>query len=143
MKEHFVIEQIMFKRNALSHKNGKREVQSAEMHVCVGWCVKWNSLWRYTTLSSYNFIEWMISMIVTVRLWRHSKYCTNQTGSMYKNRFVNIFRMYLYFVSNIQKKAYGCQTNWPLSFFVSNCDSAKEKFCDEGLNFPHVIRTTR
>jgi len=42
------------------------------MHVCVGWCVKWNSLWRYTTLPSYNFIEWMISMIVTVRLWRHS-----------------------------------------------------------------------
>ncbi len=42
------------------------------MHVCVGWCVKWNSLWCYTTLPSYNFIEWMISMIVTVRLWRHS-----------------------------------------------------------------------
>ncbi len=42
------------------------------MLVCVGWCVKWNSLWRYTTLPSYNFIEWMISMIVTVRLWRHS-----------------------------------------------------------------------
>ena len=42
------------------------------MHVCVGWCVKWNSLWRYTTLPSYNFTEWMISMKVTVRLWRHS-----------------------------------------------------------------------
>jgi hypothetical protein len=42
------------------------------MHVCVGWCVKWNSLWRYTTLPSYNFTEWMISMIITVRLWRLS-----------------------------------------------------------------------
>ena len=59
----------------------EREAQSAEMHVCVGWCVKWNSLWCYTTLPSYSFIEWMISMIVTVRLWSHSKYC--QTGSMY------------------------------------------------------------
>ena len=49
---------------------GKRG--ALKRHVCVGWCVKWNSLWRYTTLPSYNFIEWMISMIVTVRLWRHS-----------------------------------------------------------------------
>jgi hypothetical protein len=46
-----------------------REAWSAER---VGWCVKWNSLWCYTTLPSYNFIEWMISMIVTVCLWRHS-----------------------------------------------------------------------
>ncbi len=66
-------------------ENGKREAQSAEMHVCVGWCVKWNSLWCFTMLPSYNFIEWMISMIVTVRLLGHSKYCTNQTGSIYIN----------------------------------------------------------
>ena len=46
--------------------------RALKRHVCVGWCVKWNSLWCYTTLPSYNFIEWMISMIVTVRLWRHS-----------------------------------------------------------------------
>ena len=41
------------------------------MHVCVGWCVKWNSMTLYN-VAAYNFIEWMISMIVTVRLWRHS-----------------------------------------------------------------------
>ena len=64
-------------------KSRKWEKGSAEMHVCVGWYVKWSSLWRYTTLPSYNFIEWMISMIVTVRLWRHSKYRMNQTGSIY------------------------------------------------------------
>jgi hypothetical protein len=59
----------------------EREARSAEMHMCVGWYLKWNFLWCYTTLPSYNFIEWMISMIVTVHLWCHSKYCTNQTGS--------------------------------------------------------------
>ncbi len=82
VKEHFVVEQITFEQNALSPENGKREAWSAEMHVCVGWYVKWKSLWRYTTLPSYNFIEWMISMIVTVHLWCQSKYCTNQTGSI-------------------------------------------------------------
>ena len=46
--------------------------RALKMHVCVGWCVKWNSLWHYTALPSYNFIEWMISMIVTVCLWCHS-----------------------------------------------------------------------
>jgi hypothetical protein len=72
-----------FKQNALSPENGKREGWSAEMFVCVGWYVKWNSPWRYTTLPSYNFTEWMISMIVTVCLWRHSKYSTNQTWSIH------------------------------------------------------------
>ena len=65
MKEHFVIEQI-------KSQKWEREARSAEMHVCVGWYVKWNSLWCYTMLLSYNFTEWMISLIVTVRLWRHS-----------------------------------------------------------------------
>ncbi len=49
-------------------KSQKWEKGSAEMHVCVGWCVKLNSLCCYTTLPSYKFIEWMIGMIVTVRL---------------------------------------------------------------------------
>jgi hypothetical protein len=40
-------------------------------HVSVGWLVKWNSLWCYTMLQSYNFIEWMISMRVSVHLWCH------------------------------------------------------------------------
>ena len=57
-----------------------REARSA---VRVGWCVKWNSLWCYTMLPFYNFIEWMISMIVTVPLWRHPKYRTYQTGSIH------------------------------------------------------------
>jgi len=43
-------------------------VRSSKMKLIV----KWNSLWRYTTFPSYNFIEWMISMIVTVPLWRLS-----------------------------------------------------------------------
>ncbi len=70
MKEHFVIEQITFERNALSSKNGKGKCGALKMHVWVGWCVKWNSLWSYTTLPSYRCTEWMISMIVAVRLWR-------------------------------------------------------------------------
>jgi hypothetical protein len=61
----------------------EREAQSAEMDMCVSWYLKWNSLWRYTMLPSYNFIKWMFSMIVTVRLWHHSKYRTNQTESIY------------------------------------------------------------
>ena len=67
--KHFVTEQKTFEQNTLSPKNGKREAQSAERHVCVGWCVKWNSLWCYTTFPSYNFIKWMISLIVSVCLW--------------------------------------------------------------------------
>ncbi len=43
--------------------------RTLKMHVCVGWFV--NSLWRYTMLRSNNFIDWMISMIATVGLWRH------------------------------------------------------------------------
>ncbi len=88
---HFCImsERTLFNRTdnvwAKCYKSQKweREARSAEMHVCVGWYVTWNSLWCYTTLPSYNFIEWMISMIATVCLWRHSKYRTSQTGPMY------------------------------------------------------------
>jgi hypothetical protein len=42
-----------------------------KMHLCVGWCVNRNSLWCYTMLPAYNFIEWMIIMIATVGLWCH------------------------------------------------------------------------
>ncbi len=75
-------------------KSRKWEKGSAECRnalVCWLVCKIKLSLWRYTTLPSYNFIEWMISMIVTVSLWRHSKYRTNQTGSIY-------FELYRYFL---------------------------------------------
>jgi len=41
------------------------QASSSKMHMCVGCLVKWNSLWPYTTLQSYNFIEGIISKIVT------------------------------------------------------------------------------
>ncbi len=71
VNKHFVIEQITIR--AKGSKSWKWECKrgALKMHVCVGWCVKWNSLWPYTMLPSYDFTEWMISMIVTVRLWRH------------------------------------------------------------------------
>ncbi len=52
-------------------KKWEWEREALKMYGCVGWLVKWNSLWGYTTLSSYNFIEWMISMTATVCLWHH------------------------------------------------------------------------
>ena len=58
------------------------ECGALKMHMCVGWVVKWNSLWRYTTLPSYNFMEWMISMVATVHLWRLCN-IVNQSGSNY------------------------------------------------------------
>ncbi len=45
------------------------ERRALEIHLSVGWLVKWNSLWHYTILLSYNFIEWMISKIVILCLW--------------------------------------------------------------------------
>ncbi len=48
---------------------GKHRV--LKIHLCIVWCVKWNSLWCYTMLPAYNFIEWIISMIATVGLWCH------------------------------------------------------------------------
>ncbi len=70
VKEHFVIEQITIRAKGSKSQKWEYKRGALKMHLCVGWCVKWNSLWCYTTLPSYNFTEWMISMIVTVRLWQ-------------------------------------------------------------------------
>jgi len=72
VKEHFVIEQITFEQNAKSQKGEgiQGNHRALKMHVCVGWCVN-EGLWSYTMLTPYSAIEWMISMIATVRLWHH------------------------------------------------------------------------
>ncbi len=90
----------------------EREARSTEMNVCVGWCVKRNSLWRYTTLPFNNFIEWMISTIVTICLWCHSKYRTNQTGYILKKFEIKIilFTQFLkWFYKMLTRKLY-CST---------------------------------
>jgi hypothetical protein len=46
--------------------------------VCVVCGVKWNSTWCFTTLPSYNFTQWMISIIVSVCLWRHPDIVLNR-----------------------------------------------------------------
>ena len=71
VKEHFVIWTDNVWAKCSKSRKWKGKHIALKMDVCVGCLVKLNSLWWYTTLLSYNFIEWMIRIITTVCLRCH------------------------------------------------------------------------